>query len=80
MSVRGPRGRAGDSFMAGNVYHVLAVILGNVGSILAVLAVLTFENWLSPALGDNFSSIELGAFAALAITGAIASSVAAKTY
>jgi hypothetical protein len=61
-----------------NVYHMLAVILGIVGSILAVLAVLVFENWLTPALVDNFSATELGAFSALAITGAIASSAAEK--
>ena len=67
-----------NNMVSKNVYHMLAVILGIVGSILAVLAVLVFENWLTPALVDNFSATELGAFSALAITGAIASSAAEK--
>jgi|HubBroStandDraft_1064217.scaffolds.fasta_scaffold229998_2 hypothetical protein len=61
-----------------NIYHMLAVIFGIVGSVLAVLAVLVFENWLTPALVDNFTATELGAFAALSITGAIAASAAEK--
>jgi hypothetical protein len=56
----------------------VTVIFGIVGSVLAVLAVLVFENWLTPALVDNFTATELGAFAALSITGAIAASAAEK--
>lgn len=60
------------------MYHTLALIFGIVGSVLAVLAVLVYEGWLSPAQVDNFTDVELGAFAVLSITAAIASSIAEK--
>ena len=34
-------------------YKTVAIILGIVGSILAVLAVLVYESWLTPALVDQ---------------------------
>lgn len=61
------------------IYHTLAIVLGIAGSVLAVLAVLVYEGWLTTALVDNFTDVELGAFSALSITGAIAARFAEKT-
>lgn len=41
-------------------------------SLLAVLAVSVFENFLPMSLAGNFTATELGAFSALAAVGAIA--------
>lgn len=52
-------------------FHLIAVILGIAASLLAVLAVATYESYFPESVVDNLTPGELGGLSALAVVGAI---------
>lgn len=57
-------------------YGTLAILTALLGSVLAILAVAVYEGYLASSLVWNFTSTELGAFAAVAIVVAIVAKAA----
>jgi hypothetical protein len=59
-------------------FHLIAVILGIAASLLAVLAVATYEGYIPLGDVDNLTSTELGTLSALAVVGAIGAAYAER--
>lgn len=56
--------------------HLIAVLLGIAGSLLAILAVAVYEGYLTTAQVGNFTADELGVLSALSVAGAIGTAYA----
>lgn len=56
--------------MEKKTFHLIAVILGIAGSLLAVLAIASYEGYVTAADVGNFSDGVLGTLSALAYVGA----------
>lgn len=59
-------------------WRFFAVVLGIAGTLLGIAAVAVFYGYIPASLVNNFTSGELGFFAALAIAGAIGCEAAGR--
>ncbi len=64
--------------MERKTFHLIAVVLGIAGSLLAVLAIAVFEAYITPAQAGNFSAGVLGTLAALAYVGGAGAALAER--